>query len=316
VSEGIAYGMLLAAYMDDQATFDALWKYERMWLDGNGLMHWYINAEGTMPLGTGAATDGDEDMAFALLVADARWGGGGSLSETYRAAAARQIDLIWRFEVDHGRNDVLTPGDQFAGGQVINISYFAPAYYRAFGQATGNTAGWNNAAKTAYDVLERTLNAANGNATNGLVPAWSTPEGVPMAPPNTSMPTHHQLDSCRTPFRIAQDHCWFAEPRALRYLQQIVGFYAGVGARNLVDGYELDGRPRPEFATGGQQAASFVGPAAVGAMATPAFATLRDEGYIAVATLTLLAGSQYYQESWTALSLLMLTGQMGPVGAP
>ena len=137
VSEGIAYGMLAAVYMNDQPTFDKLWQYSQLWLDGNGLMNWYINAAGTMPLGTGAATDGDEDMAFALLLADKRWGGSGSLSQSYLSYATHQIDLIWQFEVDHTRADVLTPGDGFAGGAIINISYFAPAFYRAFGRATG-----------------------------------------------------------------------------------------------------------------------------------------------------------------------------------
>jgi endo-1,4-beta-D-glucanase Y len=309
VSEGIAYGMLLAAVMNDQATFDALWRYEQRFLDGKGLMNWYISADGTMVLGTGAATDADEDMAYALVMADARWGGAGSLGDSYLALAKKQIGIIWQTEVDHTRSDVLTPGDAFADGSVINISYFAPAYYRVFGRVAGTASDWQKVVESTYAVLARTLNAQNGNATNGLVPAWSTPDGVPMAPPGTGMPTWHQLDSCRTPFRIAQDFCWFAEPRALDYLQKISGFYASIGARNLVDGYDLDGTPHPQFATGGQQAASFVGTAAAGAMATPAYATLRDDGYAATATLTLLAGSQYYQESWTALSLAMMTGQ-------
>src|SRR6185295_18335869 len=42
VSEGIAYGMLLAVYMNDQTTFDQLWLYSQDFRDGNGLMNWYI----------------------------------------------------------------------------------------------------------------------------------------------------------------------------------------------------------------------------------------------------------------------------------
>jgi hypothetical protein len=41
---------------------------------------------------------------------------------------------------------------------------------------------------------------------------------------------------------------------------------------------------------------------------TASHAMLRDQGYAAVAPVTLLAGSQYYNESWTVLSLLMMTG--------
>ncbi|MES1179156.1 MAG: glycosyl hydrolase family 8 [Myxococcales bacterium] len=317
VSEGIGYGMLLAVYAGDQPTFDKLWQYSQLWLDGNGLMNWYINAEGTDTLGTGAASDADEDIAFALVMADARWGGSGSLGTSYSALAKQLIGLIWQYEVDHTRADVLMPGDSFGDGSIINISYFAPAYYRVFGRFTGDSARWEAVATTSYAVIERTLNAQNGNSSNGLVPAWSTPEGVPSAPAGQTQ-TFHQLDSCRTPFRIAQDYCWFGEPRAQAYLQKISGFYATIGASAMVDGYELDGTPHTQSVTnGGPRAASFVGPAGVAAMATGgAFSTLRDEAYANIATLNQLAGSTYYQESWTALSLQMMTGTLRDLGSP
>ena len=304
-SEGIGYGMIAAVYLDDQTLFDNLWKYEQLWIQSDGLMNWEINPQGTAASGTGAATDGDEDMAFALVMADKRWGGRGSLATSYLDAAKKQIGLIWTNEVDHNLGDVLAPGDQFGGAQIINISYLAPAYYRIFGRVTGNVDDWNRVVESSYRVLEAALNMANGNASNGLVPAWSTPAGVPMAPPGK--PTNYQLDSCRTPFRIAQDDCWFAEPRALAYVQKISGFYAGIGATHLVDGYALDGTPMPNT---GLALAAFVGPAGVAAMATPPDFKLRDDAYAAVASLTLLGDSLYYNESWTVLSLLMMTGHL------
>jgi hypothetical protein len=205
---------------------------------------------------------------------------------------------------------VVTPGDQFGGGSIVNISYFAPAFYRIFGQITGNTADWNRVVESSYRVLQATLNASNGNANNGLVPAWSTPTGVPMAPPGK--PTNHQLDSCRTPFRFAQDFCWFREARAQAYLAKISGFYAGVGATRLVDAYALNGTPQPNT---GLALAAFVGPAGVGAMAGADFPVLRNDAYAAVASLTLLGDSLYYNESWTVLSLLMMTGRLADLTA-
>jgi hypothetical protein len=308
VSEGIGYGMLMAAYMNDQAVFDNLWKYEQLWLDGHGLMNWYIDPAGTMPLGTGAATDGDEDMAFALIMAAKTWGGRGSLSADYLTLAKKQIDLIWTWEVDHTRGDLLMPGDNFSGAQIINISYFAPAFYRTFAEVSGN-ADWMHVVDSSYRALESSLSARNGNSTNGLVPAWSTPEGNPQAPSGTGLPTHYQLDSCRTPFRIAQDYCWHDEPRAGAYLDKINSFYLGVGAGNIVDGYDLNGTPHPEFASAGSRAAAFLGPAGVGAMASGRYRRLLDDAYADVATLKLLAGSQYYNTAWTGLSLLMMSGR-------
>jgi len=313
-SEGIAYGMEIAVYMDDQATFDKLWQYEQLHRGANGLMDWEIDPNGAVTAGgSGAASDGDEDMAFALVMADKKWGGQGSLGDTYLNHAKKQIELIWQHEIDHTRNDVLTPGDQFADGQVINISYFAPAYYRIFGQVTGKTAEWNRTVQASYDAIEATLNAANKNATNGLVPAWSTPAGVPMAPPGSGHPTHHQLDSCRTPFRLAQDYCWFGEARAQAYLQKISAFYAQIGATNLVDGYNLDGTV---YGGATLHLAAFVGGAGVGAMAVPEQAKLRDEAYPALAAWqSLIGGSLYYNESWSMLSLLMMSGHFDDLTA-
>ena len=43
-------------------------------------------------------------------------------------------------------------------------------------------------------------------------------------------------------------------------------------------------------------------------MADPAHRSLLDEGYAAVASYELLVGGEYYDGSWTVLSLLVLTG--------
>lgn len=58
------------------------------------------------------------------------------------------------------------------------------------------------------------------------------------------------------------------------------------------------------------QAASFVGPAGVGAMSDSQYQSFLDAAYADVATLNLTAGTIYYQKSWTALSLLMMTGNL------
>jgi endo-1,4-beta-D-glucanase Y len=304
VSEGIAYGMLIAVYMADQSLFDALWKYEQLWLGESGLMDWYIRADGTDrgENGVGAASDADEDMAWALLMADRQWGGKGSLGDSYLNIAKKQIDLVYTKEIQDDK--LLKPGDQWGGWSMVNPSYFAPSYYRAFAKATGNDK-WNQVLQTSYEVLEKSLNSASGNMSNGLVPAWCTGDGVPTSGMNGS-PTHYQYDSCRTPFRIGLDYCQNGEPRAQSYVAKTSQFFAGIGAKQIVDGYNLDGSPRPQSTSG--QSAAFVGPAVVGAMSSGSFMPFIQEGYNGVATLNLLVGGDYYDESWTVLSLLMLSG--------
>ena len=310
VSEGIGYGMILAVYMNDQALLDGLWKYEQIHLDGNGLMNWEIGPDGnTTSGGTGAATDGDEDMAWALVMADRQWGGKGTLPDTYLATAGKLINLIWTYAVDQTRSYMLKPGDAWGNVDVTNPSYFAPAYYRVFGQVTGKTDDWNKVVTGNYDILEKSLNATSGNATNGLVPAWCNSSGTPVDA-YSGAPKYFQNDSTRTPFRVGQDYCYFGEPRAKTYLAKITSFYVGVGVSKIVDGYDLNGTPHPDKAVNGLQAASFVGPAGVGAMSDSQYQSFLDAAYADVATLNLTAGTIYYQKSWTALSLLMMTGNL------
>jgi hypothetical protein len=119
-------------------------------------------------------------------------------------------------------------------------------------------------------------------------------------------PTNYQYDSCRTPFRIGLDWCWFGDQRAKDYVAKTSSFFSKVGARNIADGYELNGNPRPEHA--GQLSAAFLGPAAVGALSSSSYQTFVDEAYTQVAGLQLMAGGTYYEDAWTVLSLLAMTG--------
>jgi hypothetical protein len=320
VSEGIGYGMLIAVYMGDQNLFDELWKYEQMWLGPTGLMDWYINAAGTNrgsnPDGHGPATDADEDMAFALLMADKQWGGKGAQSKNYIDIAKDQISKIWVNEIQDYK--YVKPGP-WADASKLNISYFAPSYYRLFAKVdTAAMHNWNDAVTSSYDTIKAALNANNKNQNNGLVPAWCDSAGQPRGDalgPGQTAPTNYQYDSCRTPFRIALDWCWGSaatggmDTRAKDYTAKTSGFFSGIGVANMVDGYNLDGTTHPQW--GDNHSSAFVGPAGVGAMTSNTYQTFLDQAYAALTTVAAgkyIAGGTYYDESWAVMSLLMMTG--------
>src|SRR5262249_17197143 len=120
VSEGIAYGMLFAVYFNDKTTFDGLWKYALKFVDPMGLMNWHINADGTIPRGgMNSATDSDEDMAFALVMADKQWGG-------YTTVAKDFIGKV--LAGDFASDASIKGGDTY---MAVNPSYLAPSFYRA-----------------------------------------------------------------------------------------------------------------------------------------------------------------------------------------
>jgi endo-1,4-beta-D-glucanase Y len=273
-------------------------------------MAWRIQPDGSVTPGIGdegAATDADEDMAWALILADKKWGGAGSIGQPYIDAAKEQIERIWNHEVDHGRGELLLAGDSWGATVAHNPSYFAPNQYRLFAQVTGNM-GWMTVIDKNYAVLNSTLTAERGNQSNGLVPAWTDPEGNP-SQPWEGAPMHYQYDSARMPFRIGQDWCDFGEPRAKAYLDKTSSFFAGIGAAMIVDGYDLNGNPRAENALPAQSAL-FVGGAGVGAMSDPSRLAFVDATYQLMLTKDLFPPSDYYNLCWQVFSLIMMTGNL------
>ena len=168
--------------------------------------------------------------------------------------------------------------------------------------------GWLNVIEKNYAVLSSTLKSDRGNQDNGLVPAWTDPDGNPMAPFDGA-PTHYQYDSARIPFRIAQDYCDYGEPRAKEYLDKIIGFFEGVGADQIVDGYNLDGSPRGEHALP-TQSALFVGAAGVGAMSSATRQPFIDATYQLLISKEMLPESYYFNLCWQVFSLLMMSGNL------
>ena len=86
-------------------------------------MNWHIDTNG----GTAArapATDADEDMAFALMMADKQWGG--YASDASSLVSARSSPARCR------ASNILLPDDSGNMNTDINPSYFAPAYYKLF----------------------------------------------------------------------------------------------------------------------------------------------------------------------------------------
>lgn len=207
VSEGIGYGMLLAVAAKDQATFDALWHYEIGERNNNGLMMWYVDKNGQpMDNGadTGGATDADQDMAYALILADKQWGTSPNYGYVYKTEATAQIQRIWNYEVDandSGGNNtsypwsgaMIMPGDSWgpAGAYTVFSSYIAPEEYLAFDNYSSAGQNWDQVRTNALSVLEGLQNSANG-----LLPDNGS-DGS-----KTSAYNNYTYDATRVPWRL------------------------------------------------------------------------------------------------------------------
>lgn len=210
-SEGIGYGMVIAAYMGDKPVFDGLWNYYQRF-SNNGLMTWRTSICGGSG-DSGSAADADVDAAMGLIIADRQWGG--------RATEASQlINAIQTQEFlnCNGRR-LLDPGSDegFGNCTCMNPSYFAPGYYRVFAEYA-DAAFWNEAAADAYETLNDVQNGQTG-----LVPAWSSATQVQInnctfQVEGGGAANEYQSDAARTPWRIATDLAWSNSQEARNFL--------------------------------------------------------------------------------------------------
>jgi endo-1,4-beta-D-glucanase Y len=306
VSEGIGYGMLIGVFMNDKPMFDTLWTFAKAHFHGNnGLMTWCVpSGKSGSCSGSGSATDGDEDMGYALLMASKQWPGG-----SYSSDAMTLIKNILAHDVS---GNILEGGDSFNNANELNPSYFAPSYYRAFAAFdTADATAWMGVLDECYTVLQ----SAQGSY--GLVPNWVNPSGTGIASVDATNGTYFGYDACRTPFRIGMDYCLNGEKHAQTYAGLITSFYdtkvtpGSLGG--ISDGYTTSGA-NPNGTLGDYAAGmAFIGPAGVGAMAV-GDANLRNLSYLTVRADTTQSSMKisgtftYYHASWGVLSLLAMSG--------
>ena len=300
VSEGIAYGMLLSAYMADKPLFDGLWLYYKDHVNANGVMNWKIKGC-SEAIGSNGATDAELDAAFALIVADYQWASTGDIN--YKGDAKTLISAIKNYEIE-ANTLVLKPGDQFGGSQITNISYFSPAYYRAFGVFTNDVTFWNQVAAKAYTVINNNLTV--NNAVGGLVSDWCEASGTYSAIAvnygYNRQGKAYTYDAARTPWRIAVDYIWYGTAEAKTYSKKASDFVRVNlgGTLNIKDGYNQNGT-----VVGSYHNATFIGAFACAAMAG------EDQGHLDASyndLKTVDEPNNYFHQTLKTLYSLLLTG--------
>jgi endo-1,4-beta-D-glucanase Y len=247
VSEGVGYGLLMAVMIDDQRTFNVIFvAAEKTLRDAaTGLFHWRADNSGNIT-GYGSATDADQDIALALIYAQHRVERGEwdpPETRSYAARANLLLDAIWLHDVVAER--YVKPGDRY-GGQgrdIINLSYFAPAWYRIFDDFQ-ETARWQGLIETGYEALYATQGAPWG-----LAPDWSTLAGQPAFTycdgkgiPGDNCMYEMRYDAIRVPWRIGLDCLWFGEERACEWTQRSVRFLNSLPDHRAARMYDMEGR--------------------------------------------------------------------------
>jgi endoglucanase len=286
VSEGIGYGMLLTVAHGDRPEFDGLWAFYKSRSSG-GLMGWKgSGCDSTSD--PNSAADGDLDAAMGLLQAACKWGG------TYLTEATTLIAAIKSKETIEGGENYLKPASSGLDS-CQNVSYAAPAYYRAFAKKKPDQAAfWNKLATDSYTQLSR---SANGST--GLVPNWSNMSGGGGCN-GYANGDRYGYDAARTPWRVATDYVWNGTPAAKDWLGKLVTWVDGPagGITAIGDMYTLSGTKESP-----NHNSTFTGAFALAAMSqSQAKVDVYGTAFRAISDGT------YYEESLRAVYMLLASG--------
>jgi endo-1,4-beta-D-glucanase Y len=245
-SEAHGYGMIIFALMGDRKVFDGMNELRKAQPStGNpALMSWVVFPESVdldnppAEFRRNSATDGDLDMAYALLLAYKQWGDKAYLDEAKTIIAAIKQSSM-------GANSRRTTlGDWSESELNTRNSDWMAGHFRAFYGATKDSF-WLEAADTVYSLLKQV-----SDKNTGLMPDFVTGDPA-VADPTGGGTTgeffqqYYSYNGCRVPWRLALDYAHNGTKAAKLQIDKISAWLkekTGANPSKIKSGYTLDGK--------------------------------------------------------------------------
>ncbi|MHB1299826.1 MAG: glycosyl hydrolase family 8 [Burkholderiales bacterium] len=193
-SEGQGYGMLLAVYFDDKASFDRIWQWTKKNLQvrDDHLLAWRWDPRGGVT-DKNNASDGDLLVAWSLLRAFNKWH-----DPQYRLASQGiALDIRTKMLKQSPQGLVMLPGSQgydHPEGITVNLSYWVFPALDEIGQVDPSPQ-WAELAKTGMTILGY---ARFGRW--GLPPDWLVLTKI--VAPSPRFPTRFGYNAVRIPLYL------------------------------------------------------------------------------------------------------------------
>ena len=322
-SEAHGYGMLIAALMagydvNARTYFDGMFRFFTNHPSAitPNLMAWQqITGCVNEPTGgNDTATDGDLDIAYALLLADRQWGSAGEIN--YLAEARKVIAAVMSGEVNASAwslrlGDWATSGNShgFAWATGTRPSDFMPDHFRAYQLFSGNT-NWARVVDKCYQIVG--VIQTNNSPATGLVPdfvvnADTTAAPAPASYLEGSTDLSYAYNSCRVPWRLATDYLVSGDARAKVAVGKINSWIQAKTSgnpANIKDGYNIT---NGAALSGTSYSLAFAAPFAVGAMVNATNQVWLDKLWTNV-TSKVVADDAYFGNTIKLLDLIILSG--------
>jgi cellulose synthase (UDP-forming) len=240
-SEGQGYAMLRAVWSGDRATFDRVWRWTRDHLQvrADRLLAWKWKGR---VLDANAATDADQDVALALLLAARRFG-----DEGYRRDARAILADLWKREVVRAGDLYVATGGNWAPGErypTVHVGYLAPYAYEVFA-AEDPERPWRELVRSSYLILRWIYFDRNLSLPPEKI--WLEPGtgAFLLQRPGDAGPQPFGYDAVPIFWRVALDARWFGRAEHDELRARMLEFFRQTFREEgrLRERYTLAGRP-------------------------------------------------------------------------
>ena len=208
-SEGMSYGMYITALTGHEEQFNKLWNFSKRYLRNDegphvGYFSWQVSTTDFSKMDPGAAPDGEEYFAMALLIAAEKF------NRPYLKDEAIGLINWLRHKPNNGlvgpmidpeRN--LVKFSPVLGNDFTDPSYNTVAFYRAFAEATGDDT-WYTIAQNSLDYLQKAAHPETG-----LCSEYSEYDGTPKSTPWYPESNCFSGDAWRVAMNLSLDYALF-----------------------------------------------------------------------------------------------------------
>lgn len=315
VSEAHGYGMVLTAIMaghdpEARTRFDGLYRFFRDHPSSSSpdLMSWYQDTSCKDAQGNDSASDGDIDIAFALLLADKQWGSCDAIN--YKAEGLEVIKAIAAKTLDATKGYVLL-GDWATQGDpqydATRSSDFILDHFRSFGAASGSAtwAGLTDSTYTLIASLRTSFSPGKGLLPDFIKSPLTAPKPAPanfLEGPNDGA---YDYNACRDPWRIGTDYLVSGDARAKAEVQALTAWIEGATGNDptkIRSGYQLNGTAS---AGSNYLSMAFAAPFGVAAMADGAHKPWLNKLWTTIAAAP---SEGYYEDTIQLMSMIVMSG--------
>jgi endo-1,4-beta-D-glucanase Y len=312
VSEGHGYGMVITALMagydpEARTIFDGMYTFFKEFptTTHQNLMAWTVNVAGgcTIPsMQSDSATDGDLDIAYALLLAEKQWPGNGYLQKAKDVIADLKDGDMHQTTHQPLLGDWATPGD--SQYNATRPSDFMLDHFRAYGAATGDLT-WSQSVDSVYSLIasmQSSFSPSTGLLPDFIVNTTSSP--APAAANFLEGPGDGQYNynSCRVPWRVTTDYVVSSDARSKAAIQEMNAWImneTGGDPSQILDGYTLSGG---KGAGQSGPSSAFSSPFGVAAMLGT------DQAWLDALWTSRAIDEDYYADSITMLCMIVMSG--------